>query len=49
MCTFEVKIRFAGSSSYVTVNARDAAQARRLVQAQFGAAVTVLETRRVSK
>jgi hypothetical protein len=47
MYRFEVKIRLAGSVSYVTVNARDAAQARRLVQAQYGAAVTLLQTKRV--
>ena len=47
MYTFEVKIRLAGSASYVEVTARDAAQARRLVQAQYGNAVTILQTKRL--
>ncbi len=47
MNTFEVKIRFRGSVSYVNVNARDAAQARRLIDAQYGGCVTILQTKRL--
>jgi hypothetical protein len=47
MYTFEVKIRLDGRVSYVQVNASDSAHARKLVQAQYGGAVTILETKRV--
>jgi flagellar biosynthesis GTPase FlhF len=47
MYTFEAKIRLAGSSSYVQVTARDSAQARKLIQAQYGNAVTILQTKRL--
>lgn len=47
MHTFEVKIRLEGRVSYVTVEARDAAHARLLVQTQYGDAVTVLQTTRL--
>jgi len=47
MYTFQVKIRFAGSASYVDVMARDSAQARKLIQAQYGSAVTILQTKRL--
>jgi len=46
MYTFEVKIRLDGSVSYVSVNARDSAQVRRLVDAQYGGRVTILQTKR---
>ena len=42
MYTFEVKIRLAGRVSYVEVTASDSAQARMLVAAQYGDAVTIL-------
>ncbi|WP_302117418.1 hypothetical protein [Allorhodopirellula heiligendammensis] len=42
-----MKIRLGGSVSYVNVNARDSAQARRLIDAQFGGQVTVLQTKRL--
>ncbi len=48
MHTYEVKIRLSGRVSYIEVQARDSAHARQLVAAQFGAAVTVLQTTRVS-
>ena len=47
MYTFEVKIRLAGSVSYVEVTARDSAQARKLIQAKYGNAVTILQTKRL--
>ncbi|MEO2013189.1 MAG: hypothetical protein ABGZ53_02345 [Fuerstiella sp.] len=47
MYTFEVKIRLHGSSSYVTVTARDSAQARRMIEAQYDGGVTVLQTKRL--
>ncbi|MFN9850586.1 MAG: hypothetical protein ACK57P_02095 [Planctomycetota bacterium] len=47
MYSFEVKIRLDGRVSYVQVNASDSAHARKLVQAQYGGAVTILETKRV--
>ncbi|MGY8770402.1 MAG: hypothetical protein ACKVH8_18455 [Pirellulales bacterium] len=48
MYTYEVKIRLAGSVSYVKVNARDSAQARKLVQAQYSNGVTILQTKKIS-
>lgn len=47
MYTFEVKIRLGGSVSYVRINARDSAQARRLVDAMYGGRVTILQTKRI--
>lgn len=47
MHTFEAKIRIAGSVTYVKVTARDSSHARRLVKAQFGASVTVLQTKKI--
>lgn len=47
MYTFEAKIRLAGSVSYVEVTARDSAQARNLIQSQYGHAVTILQTKRL--
>jgi hypothetical protein len=47
MHTYEVKIRLDGRVSYVQVQASDSAHARRLVQAQFGYSVTVLQTERL--
>lgn len=47
MYTFDVKIRLAGSVSYVEVTARDSAQARKLIQAQYGITVTILQTKRL--
>ena len=47
MYTFEVKIRLAGSVSYVEITARDSGHARKLVQAQYGNDVTVLQTKRL--
>jgi hypothetical protein len=47
MHTFEVKIRLYGRMSYVEVTANDSAQARMLVTAQFGHAVTILQTKRL--
>lgn len=48
MHTYEVKLRLEGRVSYIEVQARDAAHVRLLVAAQFGSAVTVLQTTRVS-
>jgi hypothetical protein len=47
MHTFEVKIRLSGTVSYVEVRARDSAHARKLVNAQYGSAVTILQTKRL--
>ncbi len=47
MYDFEVKIRLDGRVSYIQVTACDSAHARRLVQAQFGTAVTILQTKRL--
>ena len=47
MYTFEVKIRLAGRVSYVEVTASDSAHARMLVAAQYGGAVTILQTKRL--
>jgi hypothetical protein len=43
MFTFEAKIRVAGRISIVHVTARDSAQARSLVNAQYGPNVTILQ------
>ena len=48
MHTFEAKIRVDGRVSYVQVQASDSAHAKRLVQAQYGSSVTVLQTKRLS-
>jgi hypothetical protein len=48
MHTYEVKIRLAGRVSYVEVSANDSAQARMLVNAQYGGAVTILQTKRLT-
>jgi hypothetical protein len=42
MTTYNVKIRFNGAISYVTVNANSAGQAKQLVLAQYGGQVDVL-------
>ena len=47
MYDFEVKIRLQGRVSYVHVTARDSAHARLLVRAQYGDAVTILQTKRL--
>lgn len=47
MYEFEVKIRLAGRVSYVRVTARDSAHARLLINAQYGGAVTILQTKRL--
>jgi hypothetical protein len=47
MYEFEVKIRLAGRVSYAHVTASDSAHARRLVEAQYGDAVTILQTKRL--
>ncbi len=47
MTAYNVKIRFNGSISYVTVNASSSGVAKRLVQAQYGPAVTVLSVQRM--
>ncbi|HJN13666.1 MAG TPA: hypothetical protein QF564_33640 [Pirellulaceae bacterium] len=47
MYEFEAKIRLSGRVSYVRVTASDSAHARRLVQAQYGGAVTILQTKRL--
>ena len=47
MYTFEVKIRLEGRVSYVEVSANDSAHARSLIRAQYGDAVTILQTTRL--
>ncbi|MHB8864404.1 MAG: hypothetical protein ACYC6N_18530 [Pirellulaceae bacterium] len=47
MHCFDVKIRLDGRVSFVQVTARDAAHARALVQAEYGHAVTILQTKRL--
>lgn len=47
MHKFEVKIRLQGRVSYIRVTARDSAHARLLVGAQYGGAVTILQTKRL--
>ncbi len=46
MTTYNVKIRFNGVISYVTVNASSAGQAKQLVLAQYGGQVDVLSVSR---
>ncbi|NBX29104.1 hypothetical protein EBR04_01410 [bacterium] len=46
MTTYNVKIRFKGSISYVTVNANSEGQAKQLVLAQYGGQVDVLSVSR---
>jgi regulator of RNase E activity RraA len=43
MREYEVRIRFQGSVTTVRVRARDASQAKALVEAQYGNQVTVLQ------
>jgi protein-disulfide isomerase len=45
--TYEVRFRFEGKISVTQVQASDAGQAKKLVQAQFGPKVTVLSTKRL--
>lgn len=45
--TYEAKIRLNGKVSTTQVQASDAGQAKKLVQAQFGPSVTVLSVKRV--
>jgi hypothetical protein len=47
MYCFDVKFRLAGRVSFIRVTARDAAHARALVRADYGNAVTVLQTKRL--
>ena len=45
--TYEVKFRLEGQISTTQVQASDAGQAKKLVQAQYGHKVTVLSTKRL--
>jgi|GEM_PF-1710976 hypothetical protein len=45
--TYEARIRLDGKVSTTTVQASDAGQAKKLVQAQFGPKVTVLSVKRI--
>lgn len=45
--TYEARIRLDGRVSTTRVQASDAGQAKKLVQAQFGPKVTVLSVKRV--
>jgi hypothetical protein len=45
--TYEARIRLNGKVSTTQVQASDAGQAKKLVQAQFGPGVTVLSVKRV--
>ena len=45
--TYAARIRLDGKLSTTTVQASDAAQAKKLVQAQFGPKVTVLSVKRI--
>ena len=47
MYQFEAKIRLQGRVSYVRVTASDSAHARSLIRAQYGASVTILQTKRL--
>jgi hypothetical protein len=47
MYTFEVKIRLGGRVSKTQVQASDAGHATKLVKAQYGNSVTVLQTKRL--
>ena len=46
MTPYNVKIRFNGVISHVTVNANSAGQAKQLVLAQYGGQVDVLSVQR---
>jgi hypothetical protein len=46
MTTYNVKIRFKGTISYVTVNASSAGLAKQMVLAQYGGQVDVLSVSR---
>lgn len=46
MTAYNVKIRFKGMISHVTVNASSAGQAKQLVLAQYGGQVDVLSVQR---
>ena len=45
--TYEARIRLNGKVSTTRIQASDAGQAKKLVQAQFGPSVTVLSVKRV--
>lgn len=45
--TYEARIRLNGKVSTTRVQASDAGQAKKLVQAQFGPRVTVLSVKRI--
>jgi hypothetical protein len=45
--TYEVRFRLDGRVTTTRVQANDAGQAKKLVQAQYGDRVTVLSTKRV--
>ena len=45
--TYEVRVRLNGKVSTTQVQASDAGQAKKLVQAQFGPSVTVLSVKKV--
>ena len=45
--TYEAKIRLNGKVSRTQIQASDAGQAKKLVQAQFGPSVTVLSVKKV--
>ena len=45
--TYEAKIRLNGKVSTTQIQASDAGQAKKLVQAQFGPSVTVLSVKKV--
>jgi hypothetical protein len=45
MRTYLVKIRLSGTVSWVEVQARDGGHAKKLVQAQYGGSVDVLESK----
>jgi hypothetical protein len=47
MYTFKVKNRLGGRVSWVQVQANDSGHAKRLVQAQYGSSVTVLQTKKM--
>jgi folate-dependent phosphoribosylglycinamide formyltransferase PurN len=45
--TYEAKVRLNGKVSHTQIQASDAGQAKKLVQAQFGPSVTVLSVKKV--
>ena len=45
--TYEARIRLNGKVSTTQIQASDASQAKKLVQAQYGPSVTVLSVKRV--